>query len=243
MSFQWPVGKLDLINRALTACGDFTCNVADDGSDEWNVASPTYQDALAYMIEQHGWRFTTVSSLVLQPAANVPADPMYDTAYNLPADLVHLIWVRVADIPASPRQTGYDIAMGPPTGLGAPPRQIYVNAQGGPPPPPAGTVTPSTVTISYVSQSAADPIMATPTFVRALTAFVMSGIYRGLHEDQAEGDKLAAMAEGILAEAKSRHDQEKPKRAFWNSRLFAARSVRRPWPRSPRPWGGTGVPR
>lgn len=242
MSFQWPVGKLDLINRALSAAGDFTCNVADDGSDEWNVASPAYEDALAYMIEQHGWRFTTVTGYVLQPAANVPLDTQYDTAYNLPNDLVHMIWVRVADDPNAPHPCVYDIAMGPPSNSGPSARQLYVNAQGGPPPPPVGTVAPSTVTISYVSQTAADPTFATPTFVRALTAFTMSGIYRGLHEDTAEADKLASQAEAILLSAKARHDQEKPKRALWNSRLFYARSVRRPWPRQPMPWGGTGSP-
>ena len=240
--FEWPINKLGVVNRALSQCGDFTCSAANDGTDEWNVASDAYEDALAYMIEQHGWRFTTVASVQLQPAANAPADPQYDTAYNLPADLVHILWVRVGDIPASSKPTAYDIAMGPTTGAGgAPPRQLYVNAQGGPP-PPSPAQTPSIVTISYVSQTAADPTMATPTFVRALMAFVMSGIYRGLHEDAVEADKLFQGAMAILNEARARHDQEKPKRALWNSRLFFARSVRRPWPRSPRSWGNTGIP-
>ena len=40
-------------------------------------------------------RYVNASRMTLQPAANVPTDTQWDTAYNLPADLVHLIYARI----------------------------------------------------------------------------------------------------------------------------------------------------
>ena len=232
--YEWPLDKLDLINSALSQTADNLVAAADDGSEEWTAASPAYERALAYMIESHPWRWAETVS-VLQPALNAPADDMWDTAYNLPGDLVHLVWVRVNDRPSV-----YELMMGP-TSSGPSGVQLVVNAQGGPP-PPTPKATPDPVTIKYVSQTASDPQFATPTFVLALQTFVMSGIYRGLHEEWGEADKMWQAGNAILAEAKTRHDQQMPKRAMFNSRLVAARRVRRPWPPVPGGWGGTGIP-
>ena len=67
MSYPWPLAKIDIINRALGRTGDNTVAVANDGSDEWNSASPAYDDALAYMIESHSWGFAMLT-IVLQPS-------------------------------------------------------------------------------------------------------------------------------------------------------------------------------
>lgn len=227
-SFEWPVDKLGVINSALSQTGDNLVNVADDGSDEWNTASPAYERALAYMIEAHGWSQAT-DVRPLQPAANVPDDDQYDTAYNLPPDLVHLIWVRVSDLPSV-----YDLLAG----------QLIINARGGPDQPvaPIPAITPQPVTIKGIFSTNADPTFATPTFVVALTTFVMSGIYRGLHEDVAQAAVMWNSAKALLQEAMTRHDQQKPKRAMFNSRITAARRIRRPWPIVPGGWGGTGTP-
>ena len=225
-SFQWPVSKLELINSGLSQTGDSLVAVADDGSVEWNVCSPAYERALAYMMEAHDWSQAT-DVRILQPATNVPDDDQFDTAYNLPADLVHLIFVRISD-----RPTVWDILN----------NQLVVNAQGGPPPPPVGTVTPAVVTIKGVFSTNSDPAFGSPTFVLALQAYVMSGIYRGIHKDVTEADRLWQAAEHILAKAQSRHDMQKPKRAVFNSRMTAARRVPRPWPRTPPGWSGTGSP-
>jgi hypothetical protein len=126
-AFEWPLGKLETINSALAQTGDNLVNVADDGSVEWTVCSPAYERALAAVTESHPWSWVT-NFRTLQPAANAPADVRYDTAYNLPADLVHLILVRLND-----RKCIWDIQNG----------QMIVNAQGGPPPPePAGDAIP-----------------------------------------------------------------------------------------------------
>lgn len=224
-AFEWPVDKLGAINSALSQSGDNLVSVADDGSDEWAVASPAYERALAYMMEAHGWSQAT-DVRTLQPTATAPADDMFDTAYYLPPDMVHLIWVRLNDYP-----TNYDLLNG----------QLIINARGGPQQPsPANS--PGVVTIKAVFSTNSDPTFATPTFVIALTTFVMSGIYRGLHEDLGQANILWNSAKALLQEAMNRHDQQKPKRAMFNGRLSAARRVRRPWPSVPTGWGGTGKP-
>lgn len=224
-AFQWPLSKLEIINSALSQTGDNLVNVADDGSDEWNTASPAYERALATVCEDHPWSWLTEVRTV-QPAANAPSDDQFDTAYPLPADLVHLIWVRVDD-----RPTVWDLLQG----------QLVVNAQGGPPPPSPPAV-PFPVTIKGIFSTNSDPTFATPGVVLALQYFVMSGIYRGLHEDAGEAGKMMAAADAILQRSKTRHDQQKPKRAMFNSRMTASRRVRRPWPPTPWGWGGTGNP-
>jgi hypothetical protein len=233
MTMQWPVGKLDLINSALAVTGNNLCNVADDGSDEWNVCSPAYERGLALMMEDHGWGFATVVNANLPASPTAPANTQWDTAYPFPSDLLHLIWVRVAAVATDlGMQTPYDIENG----------MLVLNARGGPP-PPTTTVTPAIVAIKYVSTTLAAPDAgATPLFIVALQAFVMSGIYRGLHEDTAEADKMWQAGEMYSQRARSRYDQQKPKRAFWNSRITAARRIRRPWPPQPGGWGGGGTP-
>jgi hypothetical protein len=224
-SFEWPVDKTGVINSALSQTGDNLVAVPDDGSDEWNVSSPAYERALAYMMEAHSWSQAT-DVRILQPATNVPDDDQFDTAYLLPPDLVHLIWVRVSDLPSN-----YDLLNG----------QLIINARGGTPQPVPPNA-PAVVTIKGVFSTDSDPVFATPTFVVALTTFVMSGIYRGLHEDVAQAAVMWNSAKALLQEAMTRHDQQKPKRAMFNSRLSASRRVRRPWPPVPGGWGGTNAP-
>lgn len=224
-AFEWPIDKLGIVNSGLSQTGDNLVNVADDGSPEWNVCSPAYERALAYMMESHSWSAAT-DVRTLQPATNAPDDDQFDTAYGLPPDLVHLIWVRIADLPCV-----WGLLAG----------QLVVNSQGGPPvqvPP----VTPAVVTIKGVFSTNSDPVFSTPTFVLALQAFVMSGIYRGLHKDVGQAERMWMAGKSLLQDAMTRHDQQMPKRAMFNSRLSASRRIRRPWPIVPTGWGGTGSP-
>jgi len=119
--------------------------------------------------------------------------------------------------------------------------QIVVNAQGGPPPPSPPT-TPLPVTIKGIFSTNSDPTFATPTVVLVLQMFVMSGIYRGLHSDTTEADKLWSEAMSMLDRAKARHDMQKPKYAIFNSRYTAIRRSRKPWRQTPYGWSGTGTP-
>lgn len=224
-SFQWPLSKLEICNSALSQTGDNLVAVADDGSVEWTTCSAAYEMALPYVCESHPWSWLT-DVRTLQPATNAPDDNQFDTAYNLPDDLVHLILVRIDD-----RQCIWDLLN----------NQLVVNAQGGPP-PPSPSVAPSTVTIKGIFSTNSDPTFATPTVVIVLQMAVMSGIYRGMKKDTAEAGKMWAGAMQMLAEAKSRHDMQKPKRAMFNSRITASRRIRRPWPQTPGGWGGSGIP-
>src|SRR5215469_5733806 len=96
MSFPWPLDKLDVINSALTATGDNIVNVADDGSDEWTVCSPAYDRGLAYVMEGHDWGYAT-QTIVLQPSSTAPQDTDFDTAYPIPPDCMHILWVKIND--------------------------------------------------------------------------------------------------------------------------------------------------
>lgn len=224
-AFEWPLGKLEVINSGLSQTGDNLVSTADDGSDEWNTCSPAYERALAYMMESHGWSQAT-EVRTLQPSPTAPADDQFDTAYDLPSDLVHLILVRIDSRPCV-----WGLLNG----------QLVVNSQGGPP-PPNPPLTPAVVTIKGVFSTNSDPTFGTPTFVVALIAFVMSGIYRGLHEDPAQAAIMWNSGKALLQEARTRHDQQKPKTAMFNPRISASRRIRRPWPVTPTGWGGTGSP-
>jgi len=240
MAYQWPLDELAVINSALAATGDNTVNAANNGSDEWNVCDPAYQRGISYASESHGWGFASLV-VTLQPSPTPPQDTNWDTAYPIPIDCVHIIWLKINQDTTDPANTQtnqftlYDI-MGTPTGP-----VIVTNAQGGPP-PPQPPLTPATITLKYVSNAGAlcDATNGTPTLILALQSFVMSGIYRGLHEDPAEGDKMWQAGEMMLQRARTRYDQQKPKRAFFNPRITASRRVRRPWP--PVGIGGWGYP-
>jgi hypothetical protein len=230
--FQWPLQKIDLINSALSQTGDNLVAAADDGSDEWNTCSPAYERALAVVTEAHPWGWAT-DTRQIQPAANPPDDHTYQLAYNIPTDLVHLILVTL-----DRRKCLWDLQN----------NQIYLKAHGFgwtfDPETQAETFNgaPGFVTIKGIFAENSDTTFGTPTVILALQHFVMSGIYRGLHEDTAEAAKMMALGNQILEAAKSRHDMQKPKRAMFNSRISASRRIRRPWPPVPGGWGSNGIP-
>lgn len=224
-AFQWPIGKLEAINASLSQTGDNLVAVADDGSVEWNTCSPAYETALAYCCEGHSWSWLT-EFRTLAPSPTAPSDRQFDTAYPLPADLVHLIMVRMNDVPCI-----WDILN----------NQLVVNAQGGPPPPSAPT-TPLTVKIKGIFSTNSDLVNGTPSVVVAMQMFIMSAIYRGMKKDTAEAGRMFAAAKAILNEAKSRHDMQMPKRAPFNSRMTAVRRNRKPWRQTPFGWSGSGTP-
>lgn len=229
----YPSDKLSLINRQLAVTGNDLVSVADDGSDEWLVASAAYEEAIEYMLDQHDWKqLTTV--VTLNSTGTAPTDDQFDTAYAKPADCIHVIWVRLNDLPVV-----YQVLT----------NQIVLNQFGNAPgiPPPSGA-TPGVATMKYVSSSppgiGQTAVVTTMlrTFITALGRFVMAGIYRGLHEDFQAARLEEQAAKLLLQEARTRSDQEQPKRAPFNSRLLASRRVRRPFPAVPTGWGGTGAP-
>lgn len=197
----WPCDKISIVNDALALTGNALVTVADDGSDEWNTCSAAYEAALPYCLEGGDWKFATIVAELTR--AGDPTDPKFEDAYNKPAGLLHLIWVKVDDYPID-----YQILD----------NQIVLNSGDG------------TVTVKYVQ--APDITNVTPMFAMALRTFVMSGIYRGLHEDNGEANNMWKAGEGFLQLARSRSDMEQPKRAMFVGCLLRARSMRRPWGRN-----------
>lgn len=203
--------KLSIINGALGELGENLVAVADDGSDEWNCCSPAYENAVPETIEAHDWGFdTTVVNLVRTGA---PTDDLYTDAMAMPVDSLHLIWVRVRDVPADYRIIN---------------NQICLSLNG------------YTATAKYVRDNGTGAWP--PSFVKIIRTRVMAAIFTGLREDVDGGLKLHAMADKLLQEARTRVDQQQPKRAVFNSRAQGARLVRRPFVNTPASWGGTGVP-
>lgn len=225
---MWPQDKLSLIQDACAQTGNNIPNVADDGSEEWNIGSSAYESALPYAIENGNWSFAT--KIVTLTRTGTPQDDQYTDAYNKPSDLLHLIWVRLNLVGDASGETPVDYVIVD--------NQICLNASGG----SAGdniSSSPGTVTAKYLR--IIDPTQTTPTFIMALRAYVMSALYRW-SEDLGEAGRLWQMAEQLLQDARSRSAQEQPKRTIWNSRIAASRRIRRPWPPTPGGWGGTGTP-
>jgi hypothetical protein len=211
---MWPIDKIGVINQALALTGDSLVAVADDGSPSWNVASAAYEVAFEYALGMANWAQCT-RWRELTPTGEVPVDNQFDTTFAKPQDCVHIILVRLNDAPCVYQIVGNKIEL----------RRVGSG----------------TVKIKYVSSDgAADKMLR--EFWTAIHRFVMAGIYRGLHEDAAQANLEERAAMGILTQAQTRSDQEKPKRAMFNSRVTASRRIRRPWPVTPAGWGGTGTP-
>jgi hypothetical protein len=203
--------KLSICQDALTLTGNNVPPIADDGSEEWKVASVAYESAIDSLIEAHNWNFATVV-VALQRAGDSP-DDMFTDAYTRPQDCLAVVWIRTNDVP-----TDYKI-------IG---QSICLNAYQG------------VVTTKYVRQP--DAGSWPPMFVDCIRQLTMAGIYRGLNEDLSAANAMEQRAMQSLADARTRTDQEQPKRALFNSRLRTTRNVRRPWINDPPEWGGTGNP-
>lgn len=203
--------KLSICQTSLSLTGNLVPQMADDGSDEWGVASMAYEAAIDSLIQAHNWNFaTTVATLV---RAGASPDDQFTDAYNKPADSLALVWVRSNDVPVDFKIIG---------------NQICINA------------TSTVVTIKYVRIP--DNGVWPPMFVDCVRAQVMAGIYRGLNEDISAAAQMEAQGLRKLQDARTRSDQEQPKRALFTSRLRNARQVRRPWINTPPDFGGTGNP-
>lgn len=144
---------------------------------------------------------------------NDSPDDEYDDAYARPNQCLHVIWVRAND-----QTIDYKIIN----------NQICLSARG------------ATITCKFIY----DPGVANwpALFAKIIKDYVRAAIYAGLHEDPQLALAWEGKAEKALAEARSRVDQESPKRAIFNSRAIMTRRVRRPWVRTPQGWSGTDAP-
>jgi hypothetical protein len=206
------VDKLSIINDVLAETGNNLVAVADDGSDEWTTASPAYDKAVENTLDSRNWQFDKHVATLVRVGAS--PDDLFNDAMAMPANALHLIWVRVNDQPADYKVIG---------------NQICLNLNN------------FTATAEFLLDSNATGNWP-PLFAEVIRFLVRAAVYRGLHEDPVQGDKEEQKAMLALTIAGTRDAQQNPKRATFNSRAMAARIVRHPWIRTPFSWGGTGVP-
>lgn len=101
--------KFSICSDALALTGNNVPNVADDGSDEWNVASVAFESSVDSLIQAHSWNFASAVSTLVR-AGDSPDDQFTD-AYPKPAGCLALIWVRVNDIPCDYKIIGNQICL------------------------------------------------------------------------------------------------------------------------------------
>lgn len=216
------VDKLSLIQDELGILGENVPAVADDGSPEWNVCSPAYEAAVAETIQSHDWSFETQIATLARIGPS--PDDLYTDAMALPNGCLQLIWVQLEEPPIG---TGNRM----PVDYKIIGNQICLRLR----------------EFTAVAKFVVDPqIIGTgvwpPLFARIIRHRIRAAICFGLKEDDEAGFKWDASSEAILQMARTRVDQQQPKRATFNSRAITARYVRRPFQRTPFPFGGTGTP-
>ncbi len=225
------VDKLSIINAELAGCGENIVTVADNGSPEWNATSAVYEAAIQETIAQHDWTFDTAIATLVR-VGNSP-DELYTDAMAMPNAALNIVWVRLVEEAASDNSGGAGETPGSsmPVDYKIIGNKICLNLD------------------DFIAEAkyVVDPQTAgtgawPPLFTKIIRLRVRAAIYRGLKEDDAAADKAEAQADAALQAARTRVDQQQPKRATFNSRAISARFVRRPFVRTPFPWGGTGVP-
>jgi hypothetical protein len=89
--------KIDICARALVMIGASPITSFADGTTESTVASNLYEDTIKNMLSSYRWRFASKQAQ-LSRLTDAP-DHKWDSAYQLPSELVGLHGVFVNDMP------------------------------------------------------------------------------------------------------------------------------------------------
>lgn len=204
--------KLTVVNNALIATGNEPVTT-DDGSAQWIAASTAYDRMLPLVLYKHNWKFQT-STLQL-PRLGASTYPGYSDIFQKPVDCLHLENVWRTDLAAiMPPQygwlgVGWTAVMPPALDYKIIGDQIHCAAPNG-------------VTALYVINSVA-AIAANPGFIETLTREVESLLYQGLNEDKDGAVATKKLAAEEIGEARSKTDQESPRRAAFRSSFLERR--------------------
>lgn len=125
-------------------------------------------------------------------------DANYADAYAKPVGALHLVWVRMEDAAADYRIVG---------------GKVLINAGGG------------EVTAKVVTEPGPEDWPA--MFISALRELIFSGIESGIKKNTTDARIHQGAADEFLRRAKTRTDQEEPKRTLFKGRHRTARSSRR----------------
>lgn len=192
--------RLSIINDALLGTGNNRLNVEYDGSDAWTMAESAYRRAVGYLIAKHDWNFATRTVPLAGLLPSSP-HPLLSKAYALPGDCLHVssVWIGLNGGPGSVPLNRYEIVDD---------KLCCDHDQG--------------LTILYVR--APDPDKWPPGFVEICIGKVEAYLLQGLNEDTDNARRRHADVEDMLAELRTRHDQQTPARAILRSRSAERRA-------------------
>lgn len=88
---------LDICSRASLLIGGDAISAFDAGTAEADVANAVYEDIAVTALTQTRWRFATKQATLVKNASDPTS--RWDSAHDLPADLLMLSTVTIADLP------------------------------------------------------------------------------------------------------------------------------------------------
>jgi hypothetical protein len=82
--------KIDLVSNALILIGDSPINTLDGNTRAQQVGSNLYDNIVKFELTKHRWGFARKKAQI-SLTTDVPADPEWQSIYQLPTDLLVLI--------------------------------------------------------------------------------------------------------------------------------------------------------
>ena len=207
------VDKFTIIQNALSMTGNNVVAEADDGTDEWNVASRAFDRALTNITARHDWNFATRTALL---ESELTANPSvkYSRAFQPPTDCLQVISVW-APLPVDAED--FDSNLAPEQAYPITDYEIV-----------AGKICTSRVdplTLKYLTLP--EPEDSHALFVEVITLYVEAGCLKGLNKDFGTALAREQQAELMLNQARPRVDMQTPRRNLRVSGLVQSRKVRR----------------
>lgn len=209
--------ELSIINDALVDCGYEPVTIADgDNSDEWLVGKRAYDRFLPVVMARHDWKFRTrLTTLSRQGTSTFPG---LTDIYSKPSDCMHIM-------------TCWDTALG--QQVQAYP-QYYVREFRITVPKfdykligdQIHCVAPDGVSCLYLPWPANDADMPA-LFREALVQMMVAFMQRGMNDDREKGGDALKLSEMMLQDARSRTDNQEPRRALFVPRMQQVRRNRR----------------
>lgn len=207
--------KLTIVNDCLISTANNTVTTADDGSDEWRVASNAFDRYVEELLYRGEWSFATLIYPQLERIGS-SSEPGYGDVFAKPQNCLFLQNVWRADLAA--------LVM--PAILGAPSSQ-FDRA-----PPPLdyiviGDQIHTTAELGacarYIPYPDGTSMAWSVGFVAALKLFIEAACYDGLNEDGAMSARRLQRAELAFKDAKALSDKEMPRRVVMRSPMMESR--------------------
>lgn len=198
--------RLSIINDALVNTSNNRVQAEFEDSDEWDVGKTGYDRFLPILLEEHAWPFaTTTEALVKLPDEDNPSAKFSPAlggfAYSMPGAA---LWL--ATVTRNGEGIEYEI-------IDDKICCAFDNAA-----------------VALVAKFTRVPPVdrMSNLFWEVLRCLVESALLRGMNEDYAAADRREAYAWEMLSNARSRGDQQMPRRSHLRSRALARRRGYRP---------------